>query len=112
MLHSFTLDSWLLEKKSNSLSVSVSRVSYTVASLIGPLLISSGYDPNDLDLDMFCQEIIRPDIDSLKVSPCLNAYLGPRPREPVRSRSMTLIEATEQDQHSDSESDDDVFRVT
>jgi len=72
-----------------------------------------GYDANDLDLDVFCQEIIRPDIESLKISPCLNAYLGPPPREPIRQRSMTLIEATEHDQQrSDSDSDDDVFRVS
>ncbi|KAF5349799.1 hypothetical protein D9758_010167 [Tetrapyrgos nigripes] len=34
-----------------------------------------GYDENDLDLDMFCQEIIHVDIENLKKSPCLNAYL-------------------------------------
>ncbi|PFH45145.1 hypothetical protein AMATHDRAFT_162578 [Amanita thiersii Skay4041] len=31
---------------------------------------------NDLDLDSFCQDIIHLDIQRLKMSPCLNAYLG------------------------------------
>ncbi|TCD62011.1 hypothetical protein EIP91_007629 [Steccherinum ochraceum] len=35
-----------------------------------------GYDENDLDLDMFCREIIRTDIEYLKQTPCPNAYLG------------------------------------
>ena len=32
---------------------------------------------NDLDLDLFCHAIIHADIEQLKASPCLNAYLGP-----------------------------------
>lgn len=35
-----------------------------------------GYDDNDLDLDLFCQDIIHLDIERLKMSPCLNAYLS------------------------------------
>ncbi|KAJ7468696.1 Bestrophin, RFP-TM, chloride channel-domain-containing protein [Mycena latifolia] len=67
-----------------------------------------GYDENDLDLDMFCQDIIKQDIESLKSAPCLNAYLGPEHPELVRHRSMTLIEATE---HGDFEdvSDEEVM---
>jgi len=61
-----------------------------------------GYDENDLDLDMFCQEIIHVDIVNLKKSPCLNAYLEPQQQELTRHRSMTLIEAS---LHSDSETD-------
>lgn len=53
-----------------------------------------GYDENDLDLDMFCQEIIHVDIENLKKSPCLNAYLPPQQHELTRNRSMTLIEAS------------------
>lgn len=34
-----------------------------------------GYDDNDLDLDLFCHAIIRSDIERLKSSPCLNAYI-------------------------------------
>ncbi|KAJ7157849.1 Bestrophin, RFP-TM, chloride channel-domain-containing protein [Mycena crocata] len=60
-----------------------------------------GYDENDLDLDMFCQDIIRHDIESLKSAPCLNAYLGPEGPELVRHRSMTLIEATNYDEFDD-----------
>ncbi|KAJ6504924.1 Bestrophin, RFP-TM, chloride channel-domain-containing protein [Mycena vulgaris] len=33
-----------------------------------------GYDDNDLDLDMFCRDIVRPDVQGLKVTPCANAY--------------------------------------
>ncbi|KAJ7079625.1 Bestrophin, RFP-TM, chloride channel-domain-containing protein [Mycena belliarum] len=64
-----------------------------------------GYDENDLDLDMFCQDIIKQDIESLKTAPCLNAYIAPE--EPgvarPRHRSMTLVEATEHDHHDDFE---------
>ncbi|KAJ6615405.1 Bestrophin, RFP-TM, chloride channel-domain-containing protein [Mycena sp. CBHHK59/15] len=60
-----------------------------------------GYDENDLDLDMFCQDIIAQDIASLKVSPCLNAYLGPEPPALIRHRSMTLTEATARDEFDD-----------
>ncbi|KAJ7352675.1 hypothetical protein DFH08DRAFT_805858 [Mycena albidolilacea] len=57
-----------------------------------------GYDENDLDLDMFCQDIIAQDIESLKSAPCLNAYLGPEEPELVRHRSMTLTEVTAHDE--------------
>ncbi|KAJ7717560.1 UPF0187-domain-containing protein [Mycena metata] len=60
-----------------------------------------GYDENDLDLDMFCQDIIAQDIESLKSAPCLNAYLGPDHHELVRHRSMTLTEATAHDEFED-----------
>ncbi|KAJ3998025.1 UPF0187-domain-containing protein, partial [Lentinula boryana] len=64
-----------------------------------------GYDENDLDLDMFCSEIIQVDIENLKKSPCLNAFL---PRTPkierlVKHRSMTLTEATAREELSDSD---------
>jgi len=36
-----------------------------------------GYDDNDLDLDMFCRDIVRPDVQCLKVTPCANAYFEP-----------------------------------
>ncbi|KAJ7839936.1 Bestrophin, RFP-TM, chloride channel-domain-containing protein [Mycena olivaceomarginata] len=38
-----------------------------------------GYDDNDLDLDMFCRDIIRQDIRCLKKAPCLNAWFAPKP---------------------------------
>ncbi|KAJ6482961.1 Bestrophin, RFP-TM, chloride channel-domain-containing protein [Mycena vitilis] len=66
-----------------------------------------GYDENDLDLDMFCQDIIRQDIESLKSAPCLNAYLGPEHPELVRHRSMTLTEATAHEEFEDV-SDEDI----
>ncbi|CAK5271415.1 unnamed protein product [Mycena citricolor] len=59
-----------------------------------------GYDENDLDLDVFCQDIIAQDIESLKSAPCLNAYLPERPA-PERHRSMTLIEASSQAEFED-----------
>ncbi|KAJ7682841.1 Bestrophin, RFP-TM, chloride channel-domain-containing protein [Mycena rosella] len=60
-----------------------------------------GYDENDLDLDMFCQDIIKQDIESLKSSPCLNAYLGAEQPALIRHRSMTLTEATAHDEFED-----------
>jgi hypothetical protein len=39
----------------------------------------AGYDDNDLDLDMFCRDIIRQDIRCLKKAPCLNAWFAPKP---------------------------------
>ncbi|KAF8653446.1 hypothetical protein AX16_003921 [Volvariella volvacea WC 439] len=35
-----------------------------------------GYDKNDLNLDLFCREIIHSDIQQLKKSPCQNARIG------------------------------------
>ncbi|KAF7288829.1 hypothetical protein HMN09_01364800 [Mycena chlorophos] len=75
-----------------------------------------GYDENDLDLDLFCQDIIRVDIESLKAAPCLNAWLAPHERENgrehglVRHRSMTLTEATAHDEF-DEVSDEEVEGV-
>ncbi|GLB38067.1 putative UPF0187-domain-containing protein [Lyophyllum shimeji] len=51
-----------------------------------------GYDDNDLDLDLFCQQIIHTDIAHLKTSPCLNAYFGPTRPIPVHRQSMTVVE--------------------
>ncbi|KAF9055709.1 Bestrophin, RFP-TM, chloride channel-domain-containing protein [Panaeolus papilionaceus] len=61
-----------------------------------------GYDDNDLDLDLFCREIIHADLKHLKISPCLNAYFGPDYKQPVSDarpvamtrRSLTLTEMT------------------
>ncbi|KAJ6537393.1 Bestrophin, RFP-TM, chloride channel-domain-containing protein [Mycena vulgaris] len=36
-----------------------------------------GYDDNDLDLDMFCRDIVRPDVQGLKATPCAHAYFEP-----------------------------------
>ncbi|KAJ7616740.1 hypothetical protein B0H17DRAFT_1115180 [Mycena rosella] len=38
-----------------------------------------GYDDNDLDLDMFCRDIVRPDVQCLKATPCANTYFEPVP---------------------------------
>ena len=35
-----------------------------------------GYDENDLDLDMFCNEIVRTDVERLKRTPNRNVFLG------------------------------------
>jgi len=53
-----------------------------------------GYDENDLELEMFCREIIHADIEHLKTSPCLNAYLGPQRPAPEHRKSMTLVEVS------------------
>ncbi|KAK7036213.1 Bestrophin, RFP-TM, chloride channel-domain-containing protein [Favolaschia claudopus] len=38
-----------------------------------------GYDDNDLDMDMFCRDIISQDLHTLKKTPCLNAWFPPQP---------------------------------
>ncbi|KAF7358769.1 hypothetical protein MSAN_01215900 [Mycena sanguinolenta] len=43
------------------------------------LPLGMGYDDNDLDLDMFCHDIIRKDIRCLKKAPCVDAWFPPRP---------------------------------
>jgi hypothetical protein len=48
---------------------------YPISDLI---LTHLGYDDNDLDLDLLCRDIVRRDIQSLKRTPCANAWLGPR----------------------------------
>ncbi|KAJ3730987.1 UPF0187-domain-containing protein [Lentinula guzmanii] len=53
-----------------------------------------GYDDNDLDLDMFCQEIIHVDLENLKSTACLNAYL-PQAHQSAHKRSMTLTETAD-----------------
>ncbi|KAK0201949.1 Bestrophin, RFP-TM, chloride channel-domain-containing protein [Desarmillaria ectypa] len=68
-----------------------------------------GYDENDLDLDMFCHELIHVDIENLKTSPCLNAYFQPpQSQQPIRQGSLTLTETTTyltEDPGKDSDSD-------
>ncbi|KAJ6566616.1 Bestrophin, RFP-TM, chloride channel-domain-containing protein [Mycena capillaripes] len=54
-----------------------------------------GYDDNDLDLDMFCREIIRSDIQCLKNAPCLNAWFPPKPA----SASVFIDHASSGDGH-------------
>ncbi|TDL16636.1 UPF0187-domain-containing protein [Rickenella mellea] len=51
-----------------------------------------GYDRNDLDLDLFCREIINRDVEALKMTPCANVYMGSHHSHGV------AVEAT----HSDS----------
>ena len=50
---------------------------------------------NDLDLDLFCREIIHADVEHLRTSPCLNAYLGSSHPHPTRRKSMTVAEVSE-----------------
>lgn len=38
---------------------------------------------NDLDLDLFCQEIVKADLEALKRTPCPNAYLPSQHRHHV-----------------------------
>ncbi|TFK65187.1 UPF0187-domain-containing protein [Pluteus cervinus] len=51
-----------------------------------------GYDENDLDLDLFCNDIIRVELEHLRSAPCLNAYLGPQRPRPEHRKSMTLVQ--------------------
>ncbi|KAF5368919.1 hypothetical protein D9758_002933 [Tetrapyrgos nigripes] len=52
-----------------------------------------GYDENDLDIDLFCREIIHADLHQLQKMPCTNAYMGPQRREKIRHRTRTVTEA-------------------
>ena len=36
----------------------------------------TGYDENDLDLDLFCREVIHTDIEHLRQTPNRNVWLG------------------------------------
>ncbi|KAJ7870737.1 hypothetical protein B0H14DRAFT_3439830 [Mycena olivaceomarginata] len=54
-----------------------------------------------VDLNMFCQVIITPDIKSLHSALSLNAYLGPEEPELIRHRSMTVTEATAHNEFKD-----------
>ncbi|KAJ8490090.1 hypothetical protein ONZ45_g13338 [Pleurotus djamor] len=54
-----------------------------------------GYDDNDLDLDLFVQDIIHADITHLKASPCLHAYFGPGATQPSHRYSKTSTGPTE-----------------
>lgn len=48
---------------------------------------------NDLDLDLFCREIVHADIEALLRTPCPNAYLSSRhERHPNAHRSNSGIE--------------------
>ncbi|KIY71134.1 UPF0187-domain-containing protein [Cylindrobasidium torrendii FP15055 ss-10] len=56
-----------------------------------------GYDENDLDMDMFCQQIIHPEIERLKQSPCLNAYMGDQEGKTTRAsvvRRSSVVKRT------------------
>lgn len=70
----------------------------------------SAMTENDLDLDVFCHEIIHVDIENFKKSPCLNAYSQPpQGQQPVRQGSLTLAETTNcltKDPDDDSDSND------
>lgn len=55
----------------------LSLVSWRLHLLI--MVLIAGYEDNDLDLDMFCREIIRQDIQCLKKARCLNAWFPPAP---------------------------------
>jgi putative membrane protein len=44
-----------------------------------------GYEDNDLDLDLFCHEIIYADMERLKTVHCLNAYFGPPRGHPAKA---------------------------
>jgi len=61
-----------------------------------------GYDENDLDLDLFCQDIVHKDIDQLKGTPCLNTYFTHRSsgmvhRSIVETSARVLNDEQEQD---------------
>ncbi|KAH7908272.1 Bestrophin, RFP-TM, chloride channel-domain-containing protein [Hygrophoropsis aurantiaca] len=56
-----------------------------------------GYDENDLDLDLFCQEIVSADIAYLKKMPCFNAHL------PTPSKGLMSIVSISRKTHTEVE---------
>jgi ion channel-forming bestrophin family protein len=57
---------------------------------------------NDLDLDVFCQQIVHKDIDGLKGTPCLNAYLTHHSNDSTyRSIVQTSSKAPKEQQEQD-----------
>lgn len=48
---------------------------------------------NDLDLDLFCNELVHADIAQLKTTPCFNARLGKDHQPPVGLMSIVSITA-------------------
>ncbi|KAF9222311.1 UPF0187-domain-containing protein [Gyrodon lividus] len=52
-----------------------------------------GYDENDLDLDLFCSELVRADIAQLKTTPCFNAHLGKDYQPPGGLMSIVSVVA-------------------
>lgn len=59
-------------------------------------------DRATLDLYLFCQEIVHKDIDGLKGTPCLNAYIPHRGAQGVAAAHMSIsakVPAAEQEQN-------------
>jgi predicted membrane chloride channel (bestrophin family) len=60
-----------------------------------------GYDENDIDLDLYCKEVISDELEVLKRSPGLNAYIGKNKNKSKSGikgkprRSMTLVDLSE-----------------
>jgi len=53
-----------------------------------------GYEDNDLDLDLFCREIIHEDLQSLKQIPSLNSYIPPAHQKRAR-KWKSLVEESQ-----------------
>jgi len=51
-----------------------------------------GYDDNDLDLDLFCREVIRRDLERLKGISSLNSYIAPSQRKKGQKKRRSLME--------------------
>ncbi|KAI5118413.1 hypothetical protein M0805_002865 [Coniferiporia weirii] len=47
-----------------------------------------GYDDNDLDLDLFCREIVHANIEALKLTRCLNVYFADDDQDPDMSQGQ------------------------
>lgn len=45
---------------------------------------------NDLDLDLFCRQIIHADIAQLKKTPCRNAYFPPAEHLSIKGRMLSI----------------------
>ncbi|KAJ7098981.1 hypothetical protein C8R44DRAFT_888816 [Mycena epipterygia] len=65
------------------------RNSLLLTSFVLPSRITASYDNNNVDLNMFCREIIRQDLQSLKKALCQNARFKMRGPPPPSSPSIT-----------------------
>jgi hypothetical protein len=46
------------------------------------LKVHAGYDENDLDLDMFCRDVVHADLEHLRRMPAHNAFIGQQSTTP------------------------------
>lgn len=59
-----------------------------------------GYDENDLDLDLFCNEVIHPEIEQVRKTPCRNAYFSPGQSDGSHMTTVAELTALDMESHT------------